>query len=357
MTILTIDDEEKRLKLANQIIDEDETRRELVNAYLELARKNQSEDFKAHTRFLKIFPQYFTYNTQDFYSDPEVTEIKKLLLSLNIRFNIFELSTLTQACFWFMLFNFMTPINAEIEITTARRKILTEKYCRKTKADSRTLQNTFRALEKSGLILKTKKDKHTVTYVVPLISATRSFTKSYTELNLNYLELVHQTQVQAIKTALKNSNKSNNKMNLDTLDTEKIKKNISEKMTDELINRVSCKNKSLKLKVTYELECDSQSGEINFGNLVDVVNIKPVIDEIPKIGKKDLTSITIGKFTSSGYKLNKEQIIALTECNLGKLSQEYKTNPDKVKKTIRSTRTIGRKTYKNLVEFLSISNN
>lgn len=30
----------------------------------------------------------------------------------------------------------------------------------------------------------------------------------------------------------------------------------------------------MKFKVTYELECNSSSGEINFGNLVDVIDIK-----------------------------------------------------------------------------------
>jgi hypothetical protein len=49
-----------------------------------------------------------------------------------------------------MLFNFMTPINAEIEITTARRKIVAQKYCRKADPNSRTLQNVFRSLEKSA---------------------------------------------------------------------------------------------------------------------------------------------------------------------------------------------------------------
>ena len=31
----------------------------------------------------------------------------------------------------------------------------------------------------------------------------------------------------------------------------------------------------MKFKVTHEFECNSSSGEINFGNLVDVIDIKP----------------------------------------------------------------------------------
>ena len=68
--------------------------------------------------------------------------------------NIFDHKQNVQACFWFMLFNFMTPINAEIEITTARRKILAKRYCRKGDPNSRTLQIVFRSLEISGLLVK-----------------------------------------------------------------------------------------------------------------------------------------------------------------------------------------------------------
>ena len=53
-----------------------------------------------------------------------------------------------------MLFNFVTPITAEVEITIARRKILTKKYCRKGNPKSRTLQNVFRSLEKSDLLVQ-----------------------------------------------------------------------------------------------------------------------------------------------------------------------------------------------------------
>ena len=68
---------------------------------------------------------------QDFYDDPEVETVKKLLLDLEIKLNIFEQKKNVQACFWFVLFNFMTPITAEIEITTAIRKIPAEKHCQK----------------------------------------------------------------------------------------------------------------------------------------------------------------------------------------------------------------------------------
>jgi hypothetical protein len=64
-----------------------------------------------------------------------------------------------------MLFNFMTPTTCEIEITTARRKLLAEKYCsKKAGPESRSVQNVFRSLTNSGLLVKKYKDKHNVTY-------------------------------------------------------------------------------------------------------------------------------------------------------------------------------------------------
>jgi ribosomal protein S19 len=44
----------------------------LAKVYMKLAEKNQGENFKKHSRFLKIFPQYFAMNVQSFYEDPEI---------------------------------------------------------------------------------------------------------------------------------------------------------------------------------------------------------------------------------------------------------------------------------------------
>ena len=109
---------------------------------------------------------------------------------LEIKLNIFDQSKTTQCIFWYMLFNFMTPTNCEIKLTTARRKLLSEKYCsKKANPESRSLQNVFRSLEKRGLIVKKYKDKHNVTYGIPIITATSSFNQQYTSLNIDYLDL------------------------------------------------------------------------------------------------------------------------------------------------------------------------
>ena len=81
----------------------------------------------------------------------------------------------------------MTPTNFQIKLTTGRRKLLAKKYCTKADPESRTLQNVFRSLEKSGLIFKKSKDKHNVVYTVPLIASTKTFNEQYLGLNLDYL--------------------------------------------------------------------------------------------------------------------------------------------------------------------------
>ena len=187
--LLNIRDNDSRKQHYEKLIkNANEHKKLLLQAYMELAEKNQSGDWKKYTRFLKIFPQYFATSPCDFYNDEEIEVVKKLLLDLEIKLNIFDQNKTTQCTFWYMLFNFMTPTNCEIKLTTARRKLLAKKCCsKKADPESRSLQNVFRSLEKNGLIVKKYKDKHTVTYGIPLIVATRSFNEQYAELNIDYL--------------------------------------------------------------------------------------------------------------------------------------------------------------------------
>ena len=54
-----------------------------------------------------------------------------------------------------MLFNFMPTIKAEIELTTARQKILSEMFFRKDDPNSRTLQNMIKKFEKIAMLITT----------------------------------------------------------------------------------------------------------------------------------------------------------------------------------------------------------
>ena len=54
---VSIEDNKAREKKFKQVVENAEGYQLLLaNAYMKLAEKNQDEDFKKHTRFLKIFP-------------------------------------------------------------------------------------------------------------------------------------------------------------------------------------------------------------------------------------------------------------------------------------------------------------
>ena len=62
-----------------------------------------------------------------------------------------------QAAFWFMLFNWIECNNYSITIGPERRKILADYYSRSNDPDSRAVQNIFRGVTKSVLLVKCKK--------------------------------------------------------------------------------------------------------------------------------------------------------------------------------------------------------
>ena len=338
--LLNIRDKDLRNQHYKKLLkNADEHKRLLLDAYMELAEKNQSSDWKKYTRFLKIFPQYFAKSPSDFYNDDEIETVKKLLLDLEIKLNIFDQNKTTQCVFWYMLFNFMTPTNCEIKITTARRKLLAEKYCsKKADPESRSLQNVFRSLTNSGLLVKKYKDKHNVTYGIPLIVSTRSFNQQYTGLNMDYLDLLHDIQTNMLKRHLNEPGVK--------IDNEKIKQKIAEQVTDDLVGKISYQQENVKLKVTYELECNSSSGEIKFGNLIDVIDIKTNEES-------NESQILINKYIANGNSLKPKQIESLIANDFYKLSSLYQTDPIIAKKLLRDLPTIGRVTYRSICEFLS----
>ena len=67
------------------------------------------------------------------------------------------------------------------------------------------------------------------------------------------------------------------------VDPQKIKQKISEQMTEELIGKISYKNNKVRVKVTYEVECDSISGDVSYGNLVDIIDVIPVENKLSNI--------------------------------------------------------------------------
>ena len=76
---------------------------------------------------------------------------------------------------------------------------------------------------------------------------------------------MHEAQTEAIRIGL-----GRNDLNIDP---QKIKQKISEQMTEDLIGKISIKNNKTRVKVTYEVECDSISGQVSYGNLIDIVDV------------------------------------------------------------------------------------
>ena len=73
-------------------------------------------------------------------------------------------------------------------------------------------------------------------------------------------------------------------------------------MTNDLIGKISYKNKKVCVKVTYKVECDSTSGEITYGNLIDV---KP-IDNEENTSHNKVTQSLVQEFISAGNSLKKK---------------------------------------------------
>ena len=135
------------------------------------------------------------------------------------------------------------------------------------------------------------------------------------------------------------------------IDNEKIKQKISEQLTEDLIGKLSYKNENVKLKVTYELECNSFSGEVKFGNLLDVIDIQTckTTEDI----QNDESQVLIDAYLKNGNFLKPKQIECLIMNDFNEIGLLFKNNPLAAKKLLRNIPTIGRVTYRALCEFLS----
>tara|TARA_B100000767_G_scaffold190439_1_gene177716 strand:- start:191 stop:430 length:240 start_codon:yes stop_codon:yes gene_type:complete len=59
-------------------------------------------------------------------------------------------------------------------------------------------------------------------------------------------------------------------------------------MAEELVGKISYKSNKIRAKVTYVVECDSVSGEVSYGNLVDIVDVIPVEKTSSSIKSKSI---------------------------------------------------------------------
>lgn len=138
-----------------------------------------------------------TQNQLD-YKNVSIEEFREnLFLYCGISLNIFNLSSQTQAAFWFMLFNWIECNNYSITIGPEKRKILAKYYSRSSDPNSRSVQNIFRALTKSGLLVKCKKTDsicknnktYETTYRVPFIVSQQRLNKKFITMNNEIIQL------------------------------------------------------------------------------------------------------------------------------------------------------------------------
>ena len=117
--------------------------------------------------------------------------------SIDFPKNIFKLPTQTQSAFWFMLFNWIECNNYSITIGPERRKVLANYYSRSNDPDSRAVQNIFRGLTKSGLLVKCKKSDlicksnktYEATYRIPFIVSQQKMNDSFIKLHKEIIQL------------------------------------------------------------------------------------------------------------------------------------------------------------------------
>ena len=174
-----------------------------------------AETFKSRA---KERNKILTQNQLD-YKNASIEEFREnLFLYCGISLNIFNVSSQTQAAFWFMLFNWIECNNYSITIGPEKRKILAKYYSRSSDPNSRSVQNIFRALTKSGLLVKCKKTDsicknnktYETTYRVPFIVSQQRLNKKFIMMNNEIIQLRSELLERSRNYLLNKENVTNN---------------------------------------------------------------------------------------------------------------------------------------------------
>ena len=182
--------------------------------------------------FLQIFPKMFqdaniaeTFKVKKSQRNKNITssqlDVKnknieefreQIFLHCGMNLNIFKLPAQTQAAFWFMLFNWIEYNNYSITIGPERRKILANYYSRSDDPDSRAVQNIFRGLTKSGLLVKCKKSDlickankaYEITYRIPFIVFQQTLNNNFIKLHKEIIQLKSQLHQRSLEYLISN---------------------------------------------------------------------------------------------------------------------------------------------------------
>ena len=259
----------------------------------EIVAGNYREIIQNGVPFLQIFPQMFQdeniaetfklkksqrnkniMNSELALKDESIREFREqIFLHCGINLSIFKLPAQTQAAFWFMLFNWIECNNYSITIGPKRRKILCEYYSKSNDPDSRSVQNIFRGLTKTGLLVKCKKSDlicksnkaYEVTYRIPFIVSQQKMNESFIKLHSEIIQL---------KSELHKRSKKRLESEKHNIDNEILDKSVND-VLNSVMNKVSKRNIEALGKVEFSARIDfSADGGLRIAEIEDIVNIQ-----------------------------------------------------------------------------------
>jgi len=172
--------------------------------------------------------------------------------------NILKLPAQTQAAFWFMLFNWIECNN----------------YSRSNDPDSRAVQNIFRGLAKSGLLVKCKKSDlickanktYEVTYRVPFIVSQQTLNKNFIKLHKEIIQLKSELHQRSRKYLI------SKEYNVESKDIDKAVDDV----LSNVIGKVSKRNIEALGRVNFSARIDfSLEGGLRIAEIESVNSIEP----------------------------------------------------------------------------------
>jgi|MDTG01.1.fsa_nt_gb hypothetical protein len=328
----------------------------------EVVKKQYEELMENGMPFLQIFPEMIqeltvaeTFKNRTKARNKSITQSRlddksasieefreNLFLYCGISLNIFNLSSQTQAAFWFMLFNWIECNNYSITIGPEKRKTLALYYSRSNDPNSRSVQNIFRALTKSGLLVKCKKTDsicknnktYETTYRVPFIVSQQRLNKKFIMMNNEVIQLRSELLARSKNYLIKKENNNTTSEGVE---------NAIDHVFNDVISKVSKRNIEALGRVEFSARIDfSIDGGLKIAEIERIENIE---SRQPLEYTNELTKI----FNS--IRLTKKQKELLQSNYLSLRETYFLQGKTAFNSEFKSIAGLGRSTRKVLIEF------
>jgi hypothetical protein len=193
-----------------------------------------------------------------------------------------------------MLSNWIGCNNYSITIGPERRKVLANYYSRSDDPDSRTVQNIFLGLTKSGLLVKCKKSDlicrankaYEITYRIPFIVSQQTLNNNFIKFHKEIIQLkseLHQRSLKYLISNEQNVEAKNIGKAVDDVLNNVIGK-VSKRNIEALGLRFACFKVNFSARIYFSIE-----GGLRIAGIENVTNIEPF---------KTLDSYTVDKLES-----------------------------------------------------------